>query len=121
TATVGASSGVSTFAGLSINKSGSNYQLTATDGALTAANSNAFNISVGTASQLAFTTQPSNSTGGIAFSTQPAVQVQDAGGNPVTAGSVSVTIAIGTNAGPGGALSGTAAVSSSTSTGVASF
>src|SRR5581483_11032706 len=119
TATLAASSGVATFSGLSINKSGTNYQLHATDGTVAAADSSAFNISVGAASQLTFSTQPSNSTGGIAFGTQPAVQVQDAGGNPVLTG-VNVTLAIGTNPGSG-TLSGTTTVASSTSTGIATF
>ena len=40
----------------------------------------------------------------MAFGTQPAVQVQDAGGNPVLTG-VSITLAIGTNP-SSGTLSG---------------
>src|SRR5204863_962858 len=46
--------------------------------------SSAFNITVGPAAKLAFTTQPGNGTGGTAFTTQPAVTLQDAGGNTVT-------------------------------------
>jgi hypothetical protein len=98
-----ASSGVATFAGCTIDKAGNGYTLTAVDGALTSATSNTFNITVGPATQLAFTQQPSNSTGGIAFGTQPKVTVRDAGGNTVTTSSASVTLTIGTNP-AGGAL-----------------
>src|SRR5207248_6464260 len=46
TATVAASSGVATFSGLSIDKAGTGYTLTAASGILTAATSNPFNITV---------------------------------------------------------------------------
>ena len=44
TLTVAAVNGVATFNGLSINKAGTGYTLTATDGSLTAATSNAFDV-----------------------------------------------------------------------------
>src|ERR1019366_3569987 len=57
--------GVATFSGCKINKAGNGYTLTATDatdGLNTAsAPSSAFNITVGSAAQLVFTTQPTNS------------------------------------------------------------
>src|SRR5581483_11790613 len=53
-----ASSGVATFAGCAIDKAGTGYQLHATDGVLTAADSSSFDVSVGAAAQLVFTTQP---------------------------------------------------------------
>jgi hypothetical protein len=96
-----ASAGVASFAGCKIDKAGSGYSLTATDGSLTSATSSAFNVTVGPAAKLAFTQQPSSSTGGIAFTTQPKVAVQDAGGNTVTTDTSSVTLAIGTNPGGG--------------------
>src|SRR5205085_1470398 len=105
TATVAATNGVATFSGLSIDKSGASYQLHATDGVLTAADSSAFSVTVGAAAKLAITQQPSSSTGGTAFATQPKVTVQDAGGNTVTTDSSTLTLAIGTNPG-GGSLSG---------------
>src|SRR5205814_1476629 len=67
TATVAASSGVATFSGLAIDKVGTGYTLVATDGSLTQATSNTFNITLGAAAKLAFTTQPTgglNGTGG---------------------------------------------------------
>ena len=59
----------------------------------------------GQASKLAFSIQPSGASGGTVFSTQPAVTVEDAAGDPVTTDHSSVTIAIApgapTNGGPG--------------------
>ena len=101
TTTVAAVNGVATFAGLSIDKSGTGYTLTASDVALTGATSNTFNITVGPAAKLAFTSSPASSTGGVAFATQPVVTVQDAGGNAVTGSTASITLAIGTNPGGG--------------------
>ena len=67
---------------------GTGYTLTATDGAVNTMrawwSAAAFNITVGAAAKLAFTTQPGGGTGGTAWTTQPAVTVQDAGGNTVT-------------------------------------
>ena len=87
-------SGVITFSGCAINTAGTGYTLHAVDGSLTTTNSSTLNITVGAAAKLAFTQQPSNSTGGIAFGTQPKVTVQDAGGNTVTSDSSTVTLSI---------------------------
>ena len=93
--------GVATFSGLAIDKIGTGYTLTATGSTVNttpgAVVSSAFNISVGPAAKLAFTTQPGDGTAGAALVTQPAVTVQDAGGNTVTTDSSTVTLAIGTN------------------------
>jgi hypothetical protein len=122
---VSTSTGQAIFSGLSINKAGTGYTLTATGSTVdTTAGvvvSSAFNITTGTATQLAFTTSPSSSTGGAAFGTQPVVTLEDAGGNTVTGTAQNVTLAIQNNAGPGGALSGTTMVAVSTGTGQAIF
>src|SRR5207253_8278338 len=55
TTTVAAVSGVATFGGLSINKSGTNYTLTATASLLANQNSATFNVTVGPAAQLIVT------------------------------------------------------------------
>ena len=95
TATVTAINGVATFSGLSIEKSGTGYTLAASSvPSLTGATSNTFNITAGAANKLAFTTQPSGGTGGVAWSTQPTVTVQDAAGNTVTTAVNSITLAI---------------------------
>jgi subtilase family serine protease len=101
------SSGIATFSGLSINKTGTGYTLQATSGALTAATSSPFNVTPGKADHLGFSQQPSNTVAGSAISPAVTVQVLDANGNLVTTDNTdSITVAIGTNAG-GGALSGT--------------
>jgi MBG domain/CARDB len=106
TLTVPVSGGQASFSGLSIDKVGTGYTLQATGGSLTAATSNPFNITVGAATKLFFNPSPSNSQAGVAFPTQPVVEVQDAGGNLVVGYSGSVALAIGTNPG-GGTLGGT--------------
>jgi hypothetical protein len=94
-----ASSGVAGFSGCAIDKSGTGYTLTATDGSLTSATSSSLTISVGAAAKLAFTQQPGGAVAATAFGTQPKVAVEDAGGNVVTTNSSSVTLAIGTGSG----------------------
>ncbi len=94
-------SGVTTFTGCAIDKAGTGYTLTATDGSLSSATSSTFNITAGPAARLAFTQQPNGAQAATAFGTQPKVSVEDAGGNVVTTDSSSVTIAIGTNPGSG--------------------
>jgi hypothetical protein len=106
TTTVNAVNGVATFSTLSLNKVGTAYTLTATDSttALTTATSSTFNITPGAGTQLVFTTQPGGGTGGVAWSQQPVVTVEDASGNTVTTGTnstASITLAIGTNPGSG--------------------
>ncbi len=118
TTTVTTVSGVATFANLTLNRVGTGYTLVASSGALTAVTSNAFNVSAGAASQLAFTVQPGNITAGAPFAPDVQVSVRDAFGNPVTSATTSITLGLGTN--PGGAtLSGTT-VASATG-GVATF
>lgn len=69
------------------------------------------------ASKLAFTTQPSSSTGGIAFPTQPVVVVQNAAGGTTT-GTRTVTIALTSAA---GATLACAANTLTSTTGVIAF
>lgn len=96
-------SGVTTFSGCKIDKNGSNYRLRASDGTLSG-DSSAFNVIVGSATRLAFTTQPGGAaTGGLAFPTQPVVTAQDAGGNTVTGFSSTVTMSIVAGTGTSGA------------------
>src|SRR5439155_7022183 len=61
-------SGVATFSGLSIDKAGTGYTLVASSGGLTDPTSTAFNITAGSATQLVFTGQPSNTAAGAARS-----------------------------------------------------
>src|SRR6266566_506068 len=109
TATVAAVGGVATFSGLSIDKTGTGYTLTAAVSGLTPATSAAFNITPGAPAQLAFTVQPATTMAGATIT--PAVQVpmRDAQGNTATGFTGDVTVSVGTNPG-GGALAGTTSV-----------
>ncbi len=122
TQAVNPATGVATFSGLSIDVVGSGYTLEATTaGGLTSGASDAFDITVGPAAKLAFTTQPGDSYAGSALTTQPAVTLQDAYGYTVLGTAQNVTLAIQNNAGPGGVLSGTLTQPVDTGTGIATF
>ncbi len=118
TKTVSASAGTATFSGLSIDKSGNGYTLSASATSLPTATSSAFNITVGTASKLVFNAQPTSATAGVSISPAVTVYVEDAGNNLVTTATNSISMAIGTNPG-GGTLSGTTPVNAVN--GVATF
>src|SRR2546426_693857 len=117
TTPVAAVSGVATFF-VSLNKAGTGYTLTASAGGFAPVTSTAFDITPGTATQLAFTVPPSNTVAGAAIS--PAVQITalDPAGNPVPSFTGSVTVALGSNPG-GSTLSGTTTVAAVN--GVATF
>jgi hypothetical protein len=109
TTTVTAVAGVAQYATLSIDRSGIGYQLSATGTGVAGATSASFDITAGTATQLAFTTQPTTTTAATVIA--PAVQVaaQDAQGNTVTSFTGNIGVTIGTNPGSG-TLSGTASL-----------
>jgi len=75
-------------------------------------------VTPGAASQLVFTVQPTNALQTVAISPPVQVTAEDALGNPVTAFTGTVTVAIGTNPG-GGSLSGTKGIAAVN--GVATF
>ncbi len=78
--TVNAVAGVASFTGCSITKAGTGYTLAATSSPVLTppVNANAFNITAGSASQLAFTTQPLGNVGEATnFTTSPVVTVED--------------------------------------------
>jgi len=80
-ATVAASSGLATFADLSIDKAGTGYTLLATDGGLATATSGAFNIAPAAAATLVVTA-PGAAPAGVPFTL--AVTAKDAFGNTAT-------------------------------------
>ncbi|WP_089241482.1 MBG domain-containing protein, partial [Belliella buryatensis] len=93
TVTVNAVSGLATFSGLSLNKVGTGYTLSATSSGLTSATSNAFDVVVGSATQIAINAGDNQSaTVGTALATAPSVIVRDANDNPVAG--VEVTFAV---------------------------
>lgn len=115
--TVNAVNGVATFSGLSIDKSGTPYYLTASASGLPPVDSAAFTVRP---PDLAFTVQPSGGLPGVPFSTQPVVTAVDVSNRPVTSFNGAVTLAIkeGTTT-VGAALNGTVTVNAIN--GVATF
>ncbi|MES2179726.1 MAG: cohesin domain-containing protein [Gemmatimonadota bacterium] len=106
TTSVTSVNGVATFTNLKVTGAG-NYTITFIASGLTSATSNSINITAQTATQLAITTQPSpNVTGGVAFPTQPVVEIRDGSGNRVAGSTTSVTATVN---GPGN-LQGTTTV-----------
>lgn len=75
-------------------------------------------ITAGSASTLAFTTQPANAPAGSPIPGPPTVAVQDGFGNAITSSTASITVAIGANPG-GGTLAGT--TTKKATAGIASF
>ena len=83
--TATAASGLATFTGMALNALVGSYTVTFSAPSLTAVVSNSVYVSVGAATKLAITTQPStNAASGVAIATQPVVKIVDSGGNPVT-------------------------------------
>jgi hypothetical protein len=115
TRSVPASGGVATFSTLSIDKAGSGYTLLFSSSGLASATSSPFNITVGSPSSIAFTTQPASTSAGATFTPAVQVSVLDAGGNTVTTSTAPIALAISS----GGSLGGTTA--SPASGGVATF
>ena len=109
TLTVAAVSGEATFSDISIDKVGSGYTLDATASGLTTATSASFDITVGAATQLVYSVEPTNTVSTLSVSPAIQVQVQDAGGNLVLTATDSVTLVINNNPGSG-TLSGTLTV-----------
>jgi hypothetical protein len=104
TVAVNAVGGIATFTDLAIDLVGIAYQLTFTSGSLTPATSSTFDVTLGSAAQVAVTGQPGNGTGGLPLSTQPVVQVQDAGGNLIaTDNTTQITASITSGTGTAGA------------------
>lgn len=109
-AAITAVAGVATFAGLSLNKTGTGYRLNVNSTGLTTAASNTFNVTAGVASKLAFTVQPAASTAsGVSISPAIKVAVQDALSNTVTTAVPNITLVISTNP-ASGVLGGTTTI-----------
>jgi hypothetical protein len=116
TVTVAAVNGLATFTDLSLPIVGA-YTLSAADGKLTAAVSSSVAITPGTASQIAFATQPITAASGATLTAFTA-QVEDANGNVVTTDTSKIKIAI--LSGPDGA-SGTGTSQQTAVAGVSTF
>src|SRR5713101_1402687 len=101
---------------LNPEKAGTGYTLTATGAG--SATSAAFNITAGTATQVVFSVQPSNTETGAAITPAVEITAQDGSGNTATGFTGNITVAIGTNPSTG-TLSGTKTVAAVA--GVATF
>ena len=117
TLAVAAVNGVATFSTLKINNAGTGYTLAVADGALNGTSA-AFNVTVGVASKLVYTVQPSSVTAGSSITPAVTVSVEDSQGNVVPTATNSITMAIGTNP-SSGTLGGTVTVAAAS--GVATF
>ncbi|MHC4841299.1 MAG: beta strand repeat-containing protein [Planctomycetota bacterium] len=99
-----ASSGIVTFSGLAIDLAGTNYTLDFTSGLPTVVSAQ-FDIVVGSAAALRISTQPGGASQASAFTTQPVLEIIDAGGNVVTSdNSTAVTASITAATGTSGAV-----------------
>jgi hypothetical protein len=108
--------GLATFAGLSINLSGTKT-LRAASGGLTPDTSQTFSISALTPSRLVFVQGPSNAVAGASIVPPVTVQVQDALGNNIAASGTSVTLTLNGT----GSLDGTPPTQITDAFGVATF
>ncbi|MFM7306769.1 MAG: beta strand repeat-containing protein, partial [Actinomycetota bacterium] len=107
TTSINAVSGVATFANLTFaGTTNTDYTLTFSSSPLTGATSDSFRVTVGTATQLVLTTSASGATYGNAFTTQPVVEIRDAGGNKVSTATdtVTATLSSGTVVGTGNSV-----------------
>jgi hypothetical protein len=93
--------GIATFAGAAINAAPGNYDITFTDGTLTAATTVAQTaVAVGAAAKLVIATQPpTTAASGAALTTQPVVDIDDSGGNLITSNTSTVTATLTTGTG----------------------
>lgn len=95
--------GAATATGCAIDKSGRGYRLAATWSQGGTGLSAAFDVRTGPPARLGFTTRPGGAVEGLAFITQPVVEVQDAAGQRVATSFASVTLSIAAGTGVGGA------------------
>ena len=87
TLTASASAGVATFAGISINKIGSGYTLTATSSGLSSATSGTFNVTAGAASKIVFkSTSPASVVVGACTSSAYTIESQERTATPRQSG-----------------------------------
>ena len=98
--TVAAVGGVASFSDCSVNDAGSGYTLTAASGPASA-ESNSFDVGVGPPAQLVFSVQPGGGKGGSTWATQPAVVIEDAGGNQISSDTASISLSVTPGSGSG--------------------
>lgn len=113
-------SGLATFSGLTLTGPAGAYTLRFETGALTPVTSGTVTLGAGDETQLSITTPPSSSAqSGVALATQPAIQLRDAGGNPVASAGHTVTAVFATS--PGGTPTLENGTATTDATGLATF
>jgi len=119
TTSVTAVSGVATFTGVSLNRTGVGYSLSASSSLLNSTGSSAsFDVTAAPAIALAFKTQPNTVVAGALQTSAIQVSVVDSVGNVITTATDPITIAIAT--GPAGGVIGGTKTASAVA-GVATF
>ena len=118
-----ASSGVASFPGISVARSGAGYTVTASvaGAELNGAVSTPFDVTVGAAANLAVMVQPEHSFGGSPIDPAVQIAVQDALGNNVERASDAITLAITPGTGIAGAVLGGTVTRTPSPSGVAVF
>ncbi len=111
------SNGQASFPSLSLSGPPGSYSLSFTASGITGVTSTPISLGAGNATTLVFTTQPSNTTAGVAMTPAVVVQARDASNNVDPAFTGSVSLNLGAN--PGGDPLGT--VSATAVSGVATF
>ncbi len=89
------SSGIASFTGCAVTKTGTGYTLTATSNPAhtTPTNANAFNITAGTAAKVGITASPASAIGSTTTNVQLNLQLQDTNGNSATSsGTTTLTL-----------------------------
>lgn len=117
TPTVTASLGVATFTNIRFDKAGS-YTLSFSSSGVPSVISTSFTVSAAAASQLVYTTPPSNATAGTVIAPPVVVQARDAFGNDASSFTGTVALSLSTNP-TSATLSGT--LSAAAAAGVATF
>jgi alpha-tubulin suppressor-like RCC1 family protein len=84
--------GVATFSGMSINRVGSGYVLTATATGVASASSASFNVTAGAVNKLRFVQQPTNAEINTAIAPAVIVAVSDASDNTISTSNLQVTL-----------------------------
>ncbi|MEI7742627.1 MAG: hypothetical protein WCK58_02625 [Chloroflexota bacterium] len=112
--------GEAPFTGCAVDRAGTGYTLAASTTGLSPVTSGTFTVAAGPPVKLGFTAQPGGGTGGLPWSTQPVVALQDAGGNTITTGGLVITLALTTND-AGGAFTCNGGLARTTVSGLATF
>lgn len=96
--TATAVNGVATFSSLTLTGPVGLFSLSFTSGSLTSATSSTFQLGAGTPTQLAYVKAPAGAANGVALTTQPVIDVEDAQGNVnlSASGTVNAVVTSGT-------------------------